>query len=206
MFRHDSPEHPCGTPPSAGYCRNPALRLKSNPMTAAEPFESNDPAERIRPAREEDTPAIHALIGAIIESYGDRFDVRREDTHLQAPGPYFRNTGGEFWVVEREGEVIASCAIALHADSAELKSLYVRRERRGRGLGRRLVDIAMDYARRAGRRRMTLWSDTRFVEAHRLYERLGFVRGGRRELTLVNTFSEFYYERELTDEPPGASA
>jgi len=59
------------------------------------------------------------------------------------------------------------------------------------------LEHAIDYARAAGKRRMILWSDTRFVEAHRLYESLGFRRTGQRELHDSNDTVEYGFEMEL---------
>lgn len=151
----------------------------------------------VRPARPEDTPAIHALIARVFADYDYILDVVQEDAHLRDPGPYFRSSGGEFWVVEQDGRIIATCAVHLHPEAGELKSLYVAHEHRRRGWGRRLTQMTIEHARRAGRPRMFLWSDTRFVEAHRLYESLGFVRSGLREIRSTNSFSEYRYEREL---------
>ena len=47
-----------------------------------------------------------------------------------------------------------------------------------------------------GRGRVELWSDTRFEDAHRLYERLGYVKTDTRELDDVNDTVEFKYERD----------
>lgn len=50
-----------------------------------------------------------------------------------------------------------------------------------------------------------LWSDTRFEDAHRLYERLGFQRGGERELDDVNETTEYRYERAVGGAAPEAA-
>ena len=54
-------------------------------------------------------------------------------------------------------------------------------------------------AREHGAWRIELWSDTRFEDAHRLYERLGYVKSGNRKLDDVNDTVEFRYERDLSD-------
>lgn len=76
---------------------------------------------------------------------------------------------------------------------AEIKTVYVAHEFRRRGLARRLTVTAIDHAQARGQRVM-LWSDTVFAEAHRLYESLGFVRTGRRQVHLVNRFDEYRYD------------
>ncbi len=80
---------------------------------------------------------------------------------------------------------------------AQLKSLYVWPDARKRGLGEALVGHAETVARAAGARRMELWSDTRFDAAHRLYERLGYERGGTRELHDLSLSVEYFFSRAL---------
>ena len=55
--------------------------------------------------------------------------------------------------------------------------LGVDPEARGEGVGRLLMEGAVDEARRAGKRRMTLGTTERMVAARGLYEAMGFVRG-----------------------------
>jgi GNAT superfamily N-acetyltransferase len=152
----------------------------------------------IRPTRPDDVSAIIALIGEVYAEYDCVLDAENEDTYLLDPGPYFRERGGEFWVVEDEdGRIVATIAVLLHDDAAELKCLYVQRSLRRQGWGRRLTELTMDHARRAGRTRMILWSDTRFIEAHRLYWSMGFARSGVRELHDSNNTTEFGFKIAL---------
>lgn len=148
----------------------------------------------LRPTVPDDVPGILTLIGEIFAEYGCTLDAQHEDTYLLRPGPYFRERGGEFWIVEERGQIVATVAVLLHEDAAELRCLYVHRALRRRGWGRRLTELTMDYARRAGRRRMILWSDTRFREAHRLYVKMGFSQRGTRELHDSNDSTEYRFE------------
>src|ERR1051325_5020884 len=116
---------------------------------------------RLRPAEDQDTGGIQALIAEVYAEYDCRLDVERDEPYLSDPARYFRRSGGELWVVFDEGVVKASGAVWLHAGAAaELKTLYVHAGLRRQGWGRRLVTLALEHARRAGRRRMILWSDT----------------------------------------------
>lgn len=151
----------------------------------------------LRPVADADTAGVHALIGAIFAEYGYTLDVEHEDPHLRDPGPHFRATGGEFWVLDHGGRVLGCCGALLHADAGELKAMYVAHEIRRQGWGRALCRVVFDHVRAADLRRVFLWSDTRFEDAHRLYERVGFVRTGRRDMAVTNVFSEYRYERSL---------
>ncbi|MBI5864373.1 MAG: GNAT family N-acetyltransferase [Planctomycetes bacterium] len=150
-----------------------------------------------RPTRPADTPAIHALIDLCYREYDCVLRVELDEPHLVEPGPYFRATGGEFWVVEDDAGIIATCAVKIHPDSAELKTLYVHPRARRQGLGRELTELAMEFARAAGRNRFVLWSDTRFTKAHALYRSMGFVQEGERDLHDSNRSREYGFHTTL---------
>jgi N-acetylglutamate synthase-like GNAT family acetyltransferase len=151
----------------------------------------------VRRTLPDDVPGILKLISEIFAEYGCVLDAENEDTHLLNPGPYFRERGGEFWVVEEQGKIVATAAVVLHDEAGELKCLYVHRSLRRRGWGRKLTKLGMDYARQAGKERMIVWSDTRFREAHRLYSRMGFTQRGVRELHDSNNSIEYGFEVPL---------
>ncbi len=152
----------------------------------------------VRTATPEDVPQILKLIDDVFAEYGCVLDAENEDTYLLNPGPYFRERGGEFWVVEEAGQIIATVGVLLHEDAGELKCLYVRRAYRQQGWGRRLSELMLDYARRAGKRRIILWTDTRFRDAHRLYRKMGFTQRGTRELHDSNNTVEYGFELDLS--------
>jgi putative acetyltransferase len=151
----------------------------------------------LRPTVPEDVPGILALIGEVYAEYDCVLNAEQDERHLLEPGPYFRAHGGEFWVVEENGRIGATVAVMLHEDSGELKSLYVHSSLRRQGWGRRLTELAIDYARAAGRQKMILWSDTRFLDAHRLYRSMGFHETGVRDLHDSNNSIEYGFEMSL---------
>jgi oligopeptidase B len=151
----------------------------------------------LRPTVPADVPGILNLIAGVYAEYDCVLDAEREEPHLLEPGPYFRAHGGEFWVVEDGGVVRATAAVMLHEDAGELKTLYVHPSLRRQGWGRRLTNLAIDYARQSGKRKMILWSDTRFWDAHRLYRSMGFREIGIRELHDSNNSVEYGFELSL---------
>jgi putative acetyltransferase len=142
--------------------------------------------------------------GCYTDPHDDLFDLVKPGHWKERRGSDDRLLGGEFLVVEDErGRVCACIALdfpKLDADGtpvAELHRLYVRADQRGRGLAARLVAHVETMARDAGARRMELWSDTRFETAHRLYERLGYARGGSRPLGDISNSTEFFFAKAL---------
>ena len=152
---------------------------------------------QLRPTIPEDVPGILSLIAGVYKEYDCVLDAEGEERHLLEPGPYFRSHGGEFWVVEEDGHIRATAAVLLHEDEGELKSLYVHPSLRKQGWGKRLTELAINYARKHEKSKMILWSDTRFEDAHRLYRNLGFQQTGVRELRDSNNTVEYGFEMQL---------
>jgi putative acetyltransferase len=75
--------------------------------------------------------------------------------------------------------------------------LYVGRRWRKRGLGERLAALVEAEAGTRAARSIVLWSDTRFEDAHRLYERLGYARGTTRELHDLSNTVEYCFRKSL---------
>jgi N-acetylglutamate synthase-like GNAT family acetyltransferase len=64
----------------------------------------------------------------------------------------------------------------VHKDdaTAQLRILLITIAGRGQGLGRRLIDECIDFARTAGYRRMVLWTNDTLAAARHLYLAAGF--------------------------------
>ena len=152
----------------------------------------------IRDARDDDSEQLIALVAAAYAEYpGCVLDVDGEAPHLRRPASAFADRGGRLWVVEAAGLVVACAGFADRGEALELLSLYVATSARRRGLGGRLAGLVEAAARERGRHRVELWTDTRFLDAHRLYERLGYVRGGTRELHDLSRSVEHHYRKSL---------
>jgi len=90
------------------------------------------------------------------------------------PGAYAPPRGG-VWLARADGNVAGCVALRpLDAEVAELKRMYVRRAWRGRGLGRRFGETAIDFARAAGYKAVCLDTLAGMAEALALYRSFGF--------------------------------
>lgn len=166
----------------------------------------------LRPALDTDAQDLFGLLTLCFAEYPGCYTDPHDDLpDLVKPGCWRerraadgRLLGGEFLVVEDERGRVSAC-IALdfprldagRAPVAELHRLYVRSDHRGRGLAAQLVSHVEAMARDAGAARIELWSDTRFVSAHRLYQRLGYARGGARPLADISRSIEFFFDKAL---------
>ena len=79
------------------------------------------------------------------------------------------------WIAELDGTPVGSVFVVRHdAQNAKLRLLHVDASVRGLGIGQRLVDEAVTFARAVGYRRMVLWTNAALTDARRLYEKAGF--------------------------------
>lgn len=111
------------------------------------------------------------------EARGDLSDM----DDIQAS--YFEN-GGIFLVITHDGEIICTGAIRRHAETiCELKRLWLLPKHHGKGLGYRMIQELLGFARSAGYRRVRL-------ETHAVYQKRAvefYKRFGFREVFIPNT-------------------
>ena len=135
----------------------------------------------IRPAADTDAEGIRHLVFEVLAEYGLRAEPDGTDADLKDIEAHYLATGGLFEVVEDGGRIVGTVGLVPAGDGVfELRKMYLAREARGRGLGKRLLERALAAARERGGRRVELETASCLVEAIGLYRRYGFqpVSGG----------------------------
>ncbi|MFC9943904.1 GNAT family N-acetyltransferase [Streptomyces pratensis] len=113
-----------------------------------------------KPRRPYVLPTFEALVTRIVADYATRHSPATEAA----------------WVAEVDG-VRVGCVLLVAGDEpgvARLRVLLVTPAARGLGLGARLVEEALAFAREAGYRSVGLWTTGNLASARRIYERFGF--------------------------------
>jgi DNA-binding MarR family transcriptional regulator/GNAT superfamily N-acetyltransferase len=104
---------------------------------------------------------FEALVAGIASAFVKNFDRERE----------------RCWIAEMDGDPVGSVFVVQQSRTvAKLRLLIVEPKARGRGLGKRLVEECIAFARAKGYRKLVLWTQSNLAAAREIYARTGFKR------------------------------
>jgi DNA-binding MarR family transcriptional regulator/GNAT superfamily N-acetyltransferase len=100
-----------------------------------------------------------ALAAEIVAQFIKNYDPKRERA----------------WVAEKDGERVGAAFVAKGSEQiVRLRLLHVERQARGLGIGKRLVEECIRFARQAGYQKITLWTQSILHAARHIYKKAGF--------------------------------
>ena len=104
-------------------------------------------------------PAFEGLVAELFGKFAQKHDPARE----------------RCWIAELNGERVGCVfVVGREPDLAQLRCLLVEPKARGHGVGGKLVDACVEFARGAAYRKMMLWTNKGLDSARKIYESVGF--------------------------------
>ena len=133
----------------------------------------------VRPIKSRDNDGVAEMLRSVMPEFGaDGDGTSGVDEEIDAMCEAYRGARAGYWIVQRGDRIVGGGGFAPlsggPADVCELRKMYFASEARGRGLGRRLLELILAAAAEAGYRRCYAETLTHMAAARRLYEQNDF--------------------------------
>lgn len=140
-------------------------------------------------------------IGKITKMHGElyKFGVYFESYVAETLADFYRNMDAEkecVWLAEYKEEVIGSIALKNTDDWAQLRYFLINPEFRGIGLGKRMINLFMDFMTNTGYSKSFLLTESQLKIAAHLYGQFGYQYVSKRETDYG--LEEIRYEKYLS--------
>lgn len=131
----------------------------------------------IRPVTHADVPAVISLITQTLAEFGLVFGQgSATDEPIRTLPSSYTDAGGAFWVAVSD-TIVGTCGVYPDGPTAfELRKMYLDPRARGAGVGKRLLDTAVEFARSRGATELVLDTLDSMTRAIAFYEANGFTR------------------------------
>lgn len=124
----------------------------------------------LRRATNEDRVAVMLLVAEGLAEFGLRPDPATSEADLAD----IEASYDLFLVADEEGILASGGLILIDEETAKIRKMYVRADRRGQGLGSAILTRLIEEARERGRARIVLETTAAMTAARSMYERFGF--------------------------------
>ena len=123
-------------------------------------------------------------MGWLVQRHGElywneyHYDERFEALVAGIAAEFIQNldpTRERCWIAEKDGERVGCVLLVKKSETiAKLRVLLVEPSARGLGIGRRLVNECVQFAREAGYKKIILWTQSELIAARKIYQGAGF--------------------------------
>lgn len=157
---------------------------------------------KIRLIQATDNPAMAEIIRQVMPQFGASgpgFSI--EDAEVDHMFEAYQGPRSIYWVIEVDGIVKGGAGISQleggDADTCELKKMYYLEELRGKGLGRKAMELCLEKAKEFGYKKMYLETLERMTAARKLYEGYGFKKLTGNMGNTGHSKCDAYYAKDL---------
>lgn len=132
---------------------------------------------KYRDAVKGDEDKVLKVIGTVLSKYGLELEPNGADYDVTDIGKFYFNDNGWFQVVENNNEIIGSVGVyKIDETKCELRKMYLYSEYQGQGIGKQLMENALNKAKSLGYKKMELQTNSLLCKALPLYNKYGFKR------------------------------